>query len=249
MYSAKINGEATTFGTSGLLYRSNKLMYDRVTQTLWNSFLGEPVIGQLADSGVKLDYFPVVTTTWEEWSTEHPDTTVLSNATGVYPADFYAAEGSPESIYYAYRAGTGTMFPVWNRDDVLLTKDEVLVFSRGSSHKAYPIAILNRERVVNDVVGGEPVVIVASDRSPEARVYARGSSTFSLDTDSAAGEGTPSRVYDDAGVAWEVTEDALVNSTDDTDTLARLPAHAAFWFGWFSFHPDAELYEGASPSP
>ena len=137
------------------------------------------------------------------------------------------------------------MFPVWNRDDVLLTKDEVLVFSRGSSHKAYPIAILNRERVVNDVVGGEPVVIVASDRSPEARVYARGSGTFSIDPDSAAGEGTPSRVYDDAGVAWEVTEDALVNSTDDTDTLARLPAHAAFWFGWFSFHPDTELYEGA----
>ena len=249
MYSAKINGEATTFGTSGLLYRSNKLMYDRVTQSLWNSFLGEPVIGQLADSGVKLDYFPVVMTTWEEWSSEHPDTTVLSNSTGVYPADFYAAEGSPESIYYAYRAGTETMFPVWNRDDVLLTKDEVLVFSRGSSHKAYPISILNRERVVNDVVGGEPVVILASGRSAEARVYARGSGTFSLDPDSPAGEGTPSRVYDDAGVAWRVAEDALVNSTDDTDTLARLPAHAAFWFGWFSFRPDTELYEGASPSP
>lgn len=249
MYSTKVNGETIEFGTSGLLYRSNKLMYDRVTQSLWNSFLGEPVIGQLADSGVKLDYFPVVMTTWEEWSSEHPDTTVLSNSTGVYPADFYAAEGSPESIYYAYRAGTETMFPVWNRDDVLLTKDEVLVFSRGSSHKAYPISILNRERVVNDVVGGEPVLILASGRSAEARVYARGSGTFSLDPDSPAGEGTPSRVYDDAGVAWRVAEDALVNSTDDTDTLARLPAHAAFWFGWFSFRPDTELYEGASPSP
>ena len=249
MYSGKINGEATTFGTSGLLYRSNKLMYDRVTQTLWNSFLGEPVIGDLAHSGARLSYFPVVMTTWEEWSTEHPDTTVLSNATGVYPPEFYAAEGNPQSIYFAYREDTGTMFPVWNRDDVLLTKDEVLVLSRGDANKAYPIAVLNRERIVNDVVGGEPVVVVASDLSPEARVYDRGSRTFSLDPGSASGEGTPRRVFDEAGVAWKVTEEALVNSADDTDTLARVPSHNSFWFGWFSFHPDTELYEGASPSP
>ena len=48
MYSAKIDGEPTTFGTSGLLYRSNKLMYDRKTNTLWSSLLGVPVIGALA---------------------------------------------------------------------------------------------------------------------------------------------------------------------------------------------------------
>ena len=41
-----------------------------------------------------------------------------------------------------------------------------------------------------------------------------------------------------------MTEDALVNSTDETETLARFPAHNAFWFGWFAFHPDTELYEG-----
>ena len=66
MYSAKIDGEPTTFGTSGLLYRSNKLMYDRKTESLWSSLLGEPVIGLLADSEIKLAFFPVVLTTWEE---------------------------------------------------------------------------------------------------------------------------------------------------------------------------------------
>ena len=48
MYSARIDGEPTTFGTSGLLYRSNKLMYDRTTNSIWNQFTGEPVIGPLA---------------------------------------------------------------------------------------------------------------------------------------------------------------------------------------------------------
>ena len=55
----------------------------------------------------------------------------------------------------------------------------------------------------------------------------------------------PRRVYDDQGVAWTVTDDELVSSTDETETLARLPAHVAFWFGWFAFHPDTQLYQGA----
>ena len=60
MYSGKINGETTTFGTSGMLYRSNKVMYDRLTNSLWNQLTGEPVIGPLWDSGIKLDFFPVI---------------------------------------------------------------------------------------------------------------------------------------------------------------------------------------------
>ena len=63
MYSAKINGEPTTFGTSGMLYRSNKVMYDRLTETLWNQLRGEPMVGELVGSGIKLEYFPVALTT------------------------------------------------------------------------------------------------------------------------------------------------------------------------------------------
>ncbi|MCH8276873.1 MAG: carboxypeptidase regulatory-like domain-containing protein, partial [Bacteroidetes bacterium] len=48
MYSTKINGQVMEFGTSGLLYRSNKLMYDRATKTLWHQFTGEPVVGALS---------------------------------------------------------------------------------------------------------------------------------------------------------------------------------------------------------
>ena len=70
MYSGIVNGEATTFGTSGLLYRSNKVMYDRATRSLWNQFIGEPVIGPLADSGIRQPFFPSVVTTWEEWLEE-----------------------------------------------------------------------------------------------------------------------------------------------------------------------------------
>ena len=41
-----------------------------------------------------------------------------------------------------------------------------------------------------------------------------------------------------------MTEEFLVNTADQLEKLARLPTHMAFWFGWYQFHPDTELYTG-----
>ncbi len=92
MYSTKIDGQVLEFGTPGLLYRSNKLMYDRSTETLWRQFTGEPVVRSLVDSGIKLEVLPVLLTTWGDWLATHPDTTVLDPETGYYPADLYSPE-------------------------------------------------------------------------------------------------------------------------------------------------------------
>ena len=242
MYSAKINGEPTTFGTSGLLYRSNKLMYDRATNSLWSQLLGEPVIGPLADSGIELSFFPVLLTTWGEWLAEHPDTTVLSRETGYYLPRQYQPEDDPNSIYFDYRATSETMFPIWQRDTPLDTKEEVLGLSWGDTHKAYPVGVLRQERVVNDEVGDIQVVIVASSESTGARVYARKGQTFGLPEGNTARPGLPTSLVDADGVQWRVTEDALINTADSSQTLPRLPSHLSFWFGWFAFHPDTLVY-------
>ena len=161
MYSAKIEGKPTTFGTSGLLYRSNKLMYDRTTRSIWSQLLGEPVIGTLADSRIKLDFFPVNLTTWQEWREQHPDTTVLSRNTGVYPPEVYESETAPSSFYFEYRNSPRTMFPIWQRDDSLNTKDQVIIVRADGVSKAYSLQALQSERVVNDQVGGVNVVLVS----------------------------------------------------------------------------------------
>ena len=92
-----------SFGTSGMLYHSNNLMYDRGTKSLWHQFLGEPIVGHLADSGTKLDLIPVILTTWIDWLAIHPDTTVLDIKTGVYPITSYSPEDDLQSIYFRYR--------------------------------------------------------------------------------------------------------------------------------------------------
>ena len=244
MYSAKINGEPTTFGTSGMLYRSNKVMYDRLTNSLWNHLTGSPVIGPLWDSGIKLRLLPVVLTTWEEWLKLHPDTTVLDQETGLYPASFYAPEDDPKAIYYDYFNAPETMFPVPNRSDRLETKDIVLGVQLNDSYKAYSSAALREGRIVNDVVGDEEILVLGSAASQNARAYYRDGRLFRLASSNGGHLGIPSVIMDDRGETWQVTEEFLVNTADKSEKLVRIPTHMSFWFGWFQFHPDTELYTG-----
>ena len=135
-YESGTAGRRFTFGTSGLLYRSNKLMFDEETRSLWSSLEGVPVVGSLVDSGLQLPFRAVVTTTWGEWKREHPSTTVLSLETG-YERDY--AEGA------AYRDYFGTdrlMFEVPAADSRLKNKAEVLVLRPDVIGKdASPVAI------------------------------------------------------------------------------------------------------------
>ena len=119
-------------------------MYDRKTESLWRMFTGEPVVGPLADSGIKLSFFPVELTTWGEWAAQHPDTTVLSIATGVYAPDLYEHEDDPRAVYNDYFNDPETRFPVWERSDALETKAVVLGLNHGGESRAYPVETLQR---------------------------------------------------------------------------------------------------------
>ena len=246
MYSAKINREPTTFGTSGLLYRSNKVMYDRATNSLWHQFTGEPIIGPLADSGIKLPFFPVLLTTWEEWLAEHPNTTVLSLETGFYHPSAYRPQSDPIAVYQHYFNSPDTLYPVPNRSDALDTKEVVLGLSVGDAHKAYPVDVLQSERVVNDALGDVEIVVIASSESQAASAYERRGQRFAIGAEDSTAGGLPTALLDSDGVSWHVTDDYLVSTADPPGRLKRLPTHMSFWFGWYAFHLDTGIYGGAN---
>jgi hypothetical protein len=120
-FESRVNGRSFHFGTSGLLYRSNKLMFDEETSSLWSTFEGVPVVGSLVGSGVRLQLHAVVTTTWKEWRTEHPDTRVLSLDTG------YTRDYSEGAAYRDYFSTDRLMFQVSKIDARLRNKAEVLL--------------------------------------------------------------------------------------------------------------------------
>ena len=234
MYSTEINGETTEFGTSGMLYRSNKLMYDRATETLWNQFIGVPVVGPLAGSGVRLKVLPNVLTTWDEWVAAHPDTTVISNDTGIYQPDLYRAEWDMGSIYFSYRSDPGTMFPVAGIDESLPIKQQVFGLVFGDAAKAYSRSSLARVPVLNDTVGGQEVVLVTV-AGGGVRAYDRAGLEFHT--------GDDGRLLDDQGVEWLVFEDFIEAVGGPSQSLARLTSRDAYWFGWQSFYPHTDLWQ------
>lgn len=69
--------------TSGLLSRSNKVMYDLVTWSVFDTFTGEAVSGSLQDADVVLDQNSVTVSTWGEWKAAHPDTTIVAEDGGI----------------------------------------------------------------------------------------------------------------------------------------------------------------------
>ena len=248
------DGVTYTFSTSGLLYESNKLMYDRQTRTLWNQFTGQPVLGQMVEtvaaeaSGRWFDAFPLVTTTWSAWLAEHPNTTVLSIETGI--ASGYAL-GYP---YLQYYTGANPAFPLSTADLRLNAHDWVYgVLVRGHA-QAYDVRLLVRDRVVNDEIGGVDLAIVATSGDIEvvARDRLQTEATYDLGATVRAFErpaGTrfaptddPFVLLDQDGGAWRVTDEGLVSA--DGRTAPRTFGRQSFWFAWYGFYPHTELLGG-----
>ena len=248
MYSTEVNGDVLEFGTSGLLYQSNKLMYDRSTNSLWRQFLGEPVVGELVDSGIKLKILPSVVTTWADWVTAHPDTTVIDIDTGVYPPSFYYPEEDSKSIYYNYRQSPEVMFPVWQQSNLLPAKAQVLGLNINGQARAYPLKRLREESLINDSLGGENLVVVTV-AAGAARAYQRGNNLFSLAQPGTGEEGAMMTQMDEQGRRWNVEEEALVREDDPTQRLPRLESRIAYWLGWYSSFPATDVYGVAESNP
>ena len=227
LYQTNHNGTQHDLGTSGFLYRSNKLMYDKATQSLWNTTWGEPVIGPLVDQGIRLERSYLVTTTWGEWKRRHPDSKVLSLDTG-YSRDY--GEGV---AYQHYFATDELMFSISTSDNRLNNKDEILAltFPEYSKDTMAISASFLRDKPVYANRLGSVEFVVLTDSSGANRVYETKNHRFAMyDRDVS--------LIDSEGMKWTLSEDEL--KSGDL-TLARLPAHRAFWFGWHSAFPDTQL--------
>ncbi|WOO39501.1 DUF3179 domain-containing protein [Rubellicoccus peritrichatus] len=227
LYKTEFEGVSHEIGTSGFLYRSNKVMYDKATQSLWNTFSGEPVLGPLVGKGIQLDTYSVVTTTWGEWKKRHPKTLVLSLDTG-HRRDY--GEGA---AYRDYFATDELMFTVPVLDTRLKNKDEVLALRVNSPDEQLAISVdfLRKNPIYHDQIGEERFVVL-TDKSGANRVYERGGNHFvTFDGEFA--------LIDKQGHEWEMSEDRLVS--EDGIILERLPYHRAFWFGWYAQFPDTRL--------
>jgi len=244
------DGETYDFGSSGFLMRSNKLMVDRQTSSLWNQLTGEPVVGPLVDGPpLRLAVLPSVTTTWGEWKRRHPRTTVLSRSTG------HQRNYSPGAAYADYFASDELMFPVRAKLGRLGAKQRVFGLARDGRARAWALETVGRHRVLNDRLDGLAVVLIAAGQAVrvegtslrsglarnyeaglELRAYARGRHRLTAGA-------TQDELLDETGALWKLSEEALTGPAGER--LERLPGVTAYWFGWVAYHATTSLYEDA----
>jgi hypothetical protein len=123
--------ETPVLRTSGLLSRSNKVMYDLVTGSAFNTFTGEAVSGRLQDVGLVLEQVSVVATTWGEWKAAHPNTRIVAQDGGIgrsYPDDPLGG-----------RDLDGPIFPVGPVDPRLPSQAEVVGVIGPDGAIAFPV--------------------------------------------------------------------------------------------------------------
>lgn len=144
-YDRTIDGESVEFGTSGMLYNSNLVMYDRKTETYWSQIDGLAIVGEL--SGQELVPIGLDTVSWREWKAAHPDSEVLSQDTG-FDRDY------GRDPYGSYYEDSFIWFPVQQRDDRIHPKTVVFGIEVNGVYAAYREEDLIDQGVITDRVNG-----------------------------------------------------------------------------------------------
>lgn len=153
-YERTIEGNEVEFGTSGKLYNSNLVMYDRKTNSYWSQIEGLAIVGEL--TGMKLKPLSIDTVVWRDWKVAHADSEVLSQETG-YSRPY---GNDPYGNYYE---DSFLLFPLENEDNRVHPKTVIFGIEVYGEFKAYREDDLKGLKIINDNVGGVDIRIERDD--------------------------------------------------------------------------------------
>lgn len=221
VFDRRVDGEPLVFKVSGKLYKSDLVMYDTKTESLWTQVLGEAIQGKL--HGTRLAPLGSTLATWGEWRSQHPATLVLSRETGHgrdYDRDPYAGYESDRSIGI-----TGN-----ERGDVrgMHPKEFVLGYEEDEDAVAFRYSRLANTGFAQTTFHGRQ--LVATMVGGSANLFDAGNRVFIRLEDGS--------LQDQDGISWDPTTGASTNG----ERMLRLAGIPAFWFAWYDFHPETIIW-------
>ena len=248
----EINGQHPEFGTSGRIYKSDLVMYDRATLTLWSQLEGGPIMGQLVGKVERLDQIPAGMTTWGFWKEAHPETEVLARPTtdlriGGEPATAVSGQGRLYqrnynlNPYQAYLTDNGDTFGTSFSDRRLPAKADVVgVRISDTLAKAYLKEAVEEVGLINDQLGDLSMLVLWDAESQDVIFFEREMNgqiiEFELNGNGQIIDQETSSLWNKSGTA---TEGPMAN---EGISLKPVVGITTFWFAWFNFHPHTELY-------
>ena len=242
--------EILDFGTSGLLYNSSLVMYDRQTETLWSHFTGQAVIGEL--TGTQLTDFPLSTVAWGTWREAHPDGLVLSRQTGFdrsYGSNPYPGYDDVDGVPFLFEGAVDGRYTALTR---------IVGIDRDGAAVGIPLIELQEQKVISGTVGRTDIVAwwtAGTSSALDDRNIADGYDVGATGVFLSEAEGSPLTfapsgdhhfVDDRTGSTWNVLGQAVEGPL--AGVRLEPVAHVdTFWFAWSTFHPDTLVVTGEPP--
>ncbi len=246
-FDRRVDGMVLEFGTSGLLYASNLVMYDRQTESLWPQVTGRAAFGAL--TGAMLEVLPLSPVGWADFRAAHPDAWVLSRETG-HARDY----GVNPYVGLDNDPDRAPLFGAPSQDDRIPPMKRVVAVGSGAASVTFVRSAVTQAGVLTDHVGDEPIVVLHAEGQAPALddglvaggreigtvavfdpVVGGRELTFVKEGDAFTDEQT--------GSTWNV----LGRATDGPlagEQLAAVPFLDTFWASWVSFAPDTRLVGG-----
>jgi hypothetical protein len=241
VFDRTLDGEVLRLGVSGLLRNSDLIMWDDVTQSWWQQFTGEGIVGEY--TGQQLDILPSLVISYELFTERYPEGEVLSRNGRTYGNNPYVGyDTNPRPFLFNAEV-----------DERLFAVERVLGYFTSDTAIAYPFSVLQETPVINDNVTGRDVVafwqagkasaldgrIIDDSRDVGmAALYERTLNeqtlTFMLNDEGAI-------VDEETGSRWNFFGEAIAGELEG-EQLRQLQAFPHFWFAWAAFKPDTRIY-------
>ncbi len=239
-----VGSKTLEFGVSGMLRHSDMIMYDRQTESLWQQFTGEAVVGNL--TGAQLKVRPSQIISFEQFQAQHPEGQVLSRETG-YERDY------GHNPYRGYDDISQRPFRFDGETDPRLPPmEKVLGVHFSDQSKAYPYRLTRQQRVIQDRVGTQDLVVFHLDGAVSALDASKIADSQQAGTTGVfdpvvqgkvlSFEWQAGQVRDQqTGSVWSATGQALTGPLQGQQ-LKLLPYGDYFAFAWLVFRPDSSIY-------
>jgi hypothetical protein len=244
-YDRRVDDQVVEFGTSGMLWNSALVMYDRQTETLWSHFTGEGIVGEL--TGSQLETFPVATVPWGVWRDANPDGLVLSRDTGFdrsYGRNPYPGYDDVNNQPFLFDGEVDGQYTAMTR---------IVGIEANEAALGVPLFVLQEEQVVSAEIGGTEIVVLwqsgtasaldAGDVAGGDDIGATGVFIPVVDGQNLTFTPTEGGFTDDqTGSTWNILGTAVDGELEGSQ-LESLTHVDTFWFAWSAFQPDTAIVE------
>lgn len=243
-----INGDTTIldFGVSGMLRNSDMVMYDHQTESWWQQFIGEALVGDLA--GKQLDIFSSMMISLEKFAESYPKGKVLSTDTG---KDF--EYGKNPYVGYDNLENEQPRLFKGKVDDRLPAMERIINIRSNGEHKIYPLSIIQEKGVINDEFDDQKVVFFYDDGMTSvlddgdiSKAKKVGSVTVFepvVDDHALTFKKKKGQFIDrETQSTWNITGECIKGKLKGSE-LRPLIHGNHFAFAWFAFQPDCEIYQ------